>query len=430
MFSAVKDLHAKLVGDVSQTSMQARIFHQLSIIGIIAMPVIILINLFIKVPNVNVILFTTLVLLLGLYYNSRFLGNLKSSLFIFTLCSNLLLIANYFYNSGLQGPTLLLFILCVVFIVSVMSLRQSIFWVMVNACFVTTLISLEYFEPTLIKRSYADRSGYFIDSLSSYLAVILCIIVVLSYLIKSQQQEKMKAIDASRALQDANDAKTKLLSILSHDLRSPLNSIQGFLEVLTDFDLDESEKKAIKINLLQETKNTQTMLFNLLSWTRSQMEGGVKVQLIPVNLLEVVDACISVQHYAAIDKKISISNNIPPHICILADIDMLKLVVRNLLNNAIKFTKTGGEIGISSNMEGDFATLMIRDNGIGFTEEKAKEIFSMKSVSTYGTNNEKGVGLGLLLCKEFTELQNGKITVTSSPGNGTTFFLSFPLSNS
>lgn len=426
MIAAVKDLHAKLIGHANQTSIQARIFHQVCIIGIIAMPVILIINIFIKVPNVNVILLTTLGVMCVLYYNSRYLGKLKSSVFIFTLATNLLMVANYFYNSGIHGPTLILFVLSVVFTISLMPMRQALFWIIINVLIVTTLLGAEYLYPHLIKNSYAGRSGYFIDMLSSFFAVILCIVVVLSYLIKSQQQEKMKAINASKALRAANDSKTKLLSILSHDMRSPLNSIESFLEMLINYDLEESEKKAIKTALLQETKNTQTMLFNLLSWTRSQMEGGVKVNLVDVNLGEVISSCIDIQRAAALEKTISIDNQADPEICITADLDMLNLVIRNLLNNAIKFTQAGGEINISTEIGEDEAILIIRDNGIGISGDKVKEVFSMNSVSTYGTNNEKGVGLGLLLCKEFTELQNGRIRLSSLPGKGTTFFLSFP----
>ena len=237
----------------------------------------------------------------------------------------------------------------------------------------------------------------------------------------------MKAINASNALREANDSKTKLLSILSHDLRSPLNSIQTFLEILVDFDLEEDERKAIKLNLLKETKSTQNMLFNLLSWTKAQMEGGVKVNPVAVSYYEVMDLCIEVQRSAATEKSIALHNDIDRELMILADLDMLKLVIRNLLNNAIKFTKPGGRISVSSERTETHGVLIITDDGIGIDESKAAHLFTMNSVSTYGTNNEKGVGLGLLLCKEFTEMQGGQISLKSNPGEGTSFYLHFPL---
>jgi signal transduction histidine kinase len=111
----------------------------------------------------------------------------------------------------------------------------------------------------------------------------------------------------------------------------------------------------------------------------------------------------------------------------IVDKDMLQLVVRNLVNNAVKFTPSGGNISVVCHKTVADCRLMIKDNGMGISQEQQKELFSLKSKSTYGTSNEKGVGLGLLLCKEFIELQNGRIWFISSPGIGTTFFISLPL---
>ncbi|RZL02342.1 MAG: HAMP domain-containing histidine kinase, partial [Pedobacter sp.] len=369
MTNAVKQLHSKLIGDVGTTSIQARIFHEICIMAIMAITVILIINMFIRVPNVNVILIATLLVIGAVYYSSKFRGNLKSSVAIFTISSNILLVINFIYNSGVNGPTLLLFMLSVVFTISVMPGKASFFWVPLNACVVITLLAFEYYYPQTIVNSYETRAGFFIDTASSYLAVVACLVIVLSYFIKSHQMEKMKAINASTALKEANDAKTKLLSILSHDLRSPLNSIQSFLEILIDMDLEEDERKAIKKSLLKETKNTQTMLFNLLSWTKAQMDGGVKVNLVKLNLYEVMETCIEMQQTSAAEKKISIRNRVEPHTCITADLDMLKLVIRNLLNNAIKFTRNGGEIVAESKESDGMGILTLKDNGIGIAAD-------------------------------------------------------------
>jgi two-component system sensor histidine kinase/response regulator len=427
MMNALSKLHTKLVGPIDTTSIQARIFHEVCIMGILALPVSFIVNLFVGVPYLNVMLITVFCAICLFYYNSRHRNNLDLSVQMFTFFTNLVLPINYFFNAGIAGPTLLLSLLSVVFTVAVMPRRKALIWITLSLVSMSVMFYIDYANPDLIKNSYPDRAGLFMDLLSSYLATIVCVIVVLSYLIKSQQSENIKAVEASNALKTANDSKTKLLSILSHDLRSPLSSIQGFLEILVEFDLEEGERKAIKKKLLKETKGTQEMLFNLLSWTKSQMEGGVKVNLIAVNLYQIIESCIDIQRAAAFEKNISISNKVDRKVFVKADVDMLKLVVRNLLNNAIKFTNSGGEISTSSEVTGITGTLIIADNGIGIAESKAASIFTLKSESTYGTNNEKGVGLGLLLCKEFTELQHGKITLTTSPNTGTSFSLQFPL---
>lgn len=427
MLNALSKLHTKLVGPADTTSVQARIFHEVCIMGILALPVSFIVNLFVGVPYLNIMLISIFLIICLVYYNSRYHNNLNSSVQLFTFFSNLFIPINYFFNAGIAGPTLLLSLLSVVFTVAVMPRRRALTWITFSVISMFIIFYIDYANPELILNSYPDRAGLFMDLLSSYLATIVCIIVVLSYLIKSQQSENLKAIEASVALREANDSKTKLLSILSHDLRSPLNSIQGFLEILIDFDLEEDERKAIKAKLLKETKGTQDMLFNLLTWTKSQMDGGVKVNLVAVNLHQIIESCIDVQRTAALEKAITINNKVDAEVFVKADVDMLKLVIRNLLNNAIKFTNTGGEIATSSEVSSVTGTLIIKDNGIGIEENKAARIFTMNSESTYGTNNEKGVGLGLLLCKEFTELQDGKITVATSPKTGTAFSLHFPL---
>ncbi len=427
MVNSLKKLHSQLIGLPDSTTLQARIFHEVSLIAMFAVSVGIIANFIIGVPYVNINLSITLLVIYGAYYNSRYFGRLKLSVIIFTVSSGLMLLVNYFINSGIKGPTLLLCLVSMVFTLSVMPSRQYFFWVLFNACIVSVLMGIEYFYPQTVKDTYISRTGHFVDILTTYLGVIACIGVVLTYLIKGHHEEKAKAMNASIALKVANDSKTRLLSILSHDLRSPLNSIQSFLEVLVDYDLAENEKTEIKQALLKETKNTQVMLFNLLSWTKAQMEGGVKVNLTGLNLNEVIVACLNLQQSTAMEKMITIENNVDQDLSIIADLDMLKLVVRNLLNNAIKFTRSGGEITIKSEVKGVQGILTIQDNGIGIPPEQQKGLFSVESNSTYGTNNEKGVGLGLLLCKEFTELQGGTISLTSSTEAGTSFSLTFPL---
>ncbi|RZM30390.1 MAG: sensor histidine kinase [Pedobacter sp.] len=427
MINSLKKLHSRLIGLPDSTVLEARIFHEVSLIAMFALSIGIIANFVIGVPYVNINLGITLLMVGGVYYNSRYFGRLKLSVIIFTISSGLMLLINYFINSGIKGPTLLLCLVSMVFTISVMPNRQYFFWVLFNACIVTLLMGIEFFYPDLVADTYTSRTGYFIDILITYLGVLGCIGVVLTYLIKGHHAEKTKAMNASKALKAANDSKTRLLSILSHDLRSPLNSIQSFLEVLVDYDLAENEKTEIKHALLKETKNTQVMLFNLLSWTKAQMEGGVKVNLTGLNLNEVVVACLNLQQSTAMEKMITIKNNVDQDMSIIADLDMLKLVVRNLLNNAVKFTRSGGEIIIKSEVNDTLGILTIQDNGIGIAPEQQKGLFSVESNSTYGTNNEKGVGLGLLLCKEFTELQGGTISLTSSTEAGTSFSLTFPL---
>ena len=214
---------------------------------------------------------------------------------------------------------------------------------------------------------------------------------------------------------------------MAHDLRSPLNSIQSFLEISMEVEIEEDEKRTINSSLLKETKYTGQMLINLLSWSKTQMEG-VNVRLIRLDLAKVLDPTLLLQTSLAEEKGLVLNNRIQQNIQVIADSDMMELIIRNLINNAIKFTPPGGEITISSEIHGLECWIKIEDTGVGIARQDYDNIFSLHSESTYGTNQEKGVGLGLVLCKEFITMQHGRIWVESTLNVGTTFFVSINLS--
>lgn len=425
MIESIRQLHAKLIGSNADTPLQSRIFHEVSVIAMIGLPLALMVNIFIKVPWVNLALSFTWIVTVAMYINSRYFGRLQLSFILFSAGTSVLMAFNYFINSGINGPTLILYLLSLVFTLSVMPTRQYMFWILLNIGIVGGLLLVEYYNSGFIKVTYTKRSDLFLDMATTYISVVVCIGAVFSYLINSYQREKNNALKASQALKEANDSKTRLLSILSHDLRSPLNSIAIFLETLNEHELSPEERRFLENNLLNETKNTQLMLHNLLNWTKSQMDGGSSVTMVRLNLSEVVSTCLLVQQAAASIKNVTIDVNVDPSIEFNADRDMLKLVIRNLINNAIKFTQPTGRINIYSSFDSGYTRLHIMDNGVGIPLAKQEDLFKLNVASTYGTSNEKGVGLGLILCKEYTEMQKGRISFISIPGKGTTFTLEF-----
>lgn len=425
MGNSFKQLHVKLIGNNGEIPLQARIFHEVSVIAMIGLPLALLVNMIIKVPLVNMTLSATWIVIVVMYINSRYFGRFQLSFILFSVGTTALIAFNYFINSGIQGPTLILYLLSLVFTLAVMPPRQYVFWTLMNVGIVAILLLAEYYCSGFIKTTYTDRNDLFLDTITTYIFVVACIGVVLSYLIKSYEREKNNTQLTSVSLKEANDAKTRLLSILSHDLRSPLNSITSFLEILHEHDLSAEERRFLERNLLNETKNTQVMLQNLLNWTKSQMDGGSSVNMVKLNLSGVVKTCLLVQQAAADIKNITICVNVDPSIELTADLDMLKLVILNLINNAIKFTLPDGKIQIISSVDNGFTQLHIMDNGVGIPMDRQADLFKLNASSTYGTSNEKGVGLGLILCKEYIEMQKGRISVMSAPGDGTTFTLEF-----
>lgn len=424
----IKEYLIKIIGPKADFPLEARIFHTICIISFLMMVVSLPLNITYGLYELAILM--SIVQLVGmlLYYLSRVYNKLKLSIILFGLAANVFFIINFYYNSGINGPGLLLFLLCIFLITIVVPQNQYPFWLALNISEVIILLYSAYNNPSLIENRYPNILLQYADIGTTYLLTALLIFVATIYLRKSYHLEKIVAEEKARELKISNETKNKLLSILAHDLRAPLGSIQNYLEILAEFNPEEIDRKSIEAGLLNETKNTQQMLSNLLLWSKTQMEG-VNVNLLPVNLKESILPAIIAQQSIAIEKKLKIEENINKSIMVLADRDMLQLVIRNLVNNAVKFTEAGGQIGIEAKIEGNTCLITISDTGKGIPYEMQKDLFSLGVKSTFGTRNEKGVGLGLSLCKEFTELQNGTIRFESESGKGTRFFLSFKLAS-
>ena len=425
----IKQLWSRLTGPADEFGLEARIFHAICFISMIIIILSIPINFSNELSELVPLMSVLFVTDFFLYYLSRFQKKLNLSIILFSLMANILFVINFYYNSGINGPGLMLFLICIFLTTTIVPKKQHLFWLILNISEVIILLSISFNDPDLFEYRYPSLESRYSDIGASYVLIALLIFLATGYMRSSYNREKRIAEEKADELQISNDTKNKLLSILAHDLRSPLGSIQNYLEILSEFNLEESEKKTIQASLLNETKNTQQMLSNLLSWSKSQMEG-VAVNLSELNLRETLLPALRAQQTMAAEKCIQMEEYLDESIIISADRDMLQLVVRNLVNNAVKFTTAGGTISIRSKIEGDQCQIIICDTGRGIPFDLQKDLFSMKVKSTFGTQNEKGVGLGLALCKEFTETQNGKIWFESVPDKGTSFFTSFLLSTS
>lgn len=221
----------------------------------------------------------------------------------------------------------------------------------------------------------------------------------------------------------------KYLSIVAHDLRSPLHSLMGLTELLAyEFDsfAIEEVKKYCR-DLYAVTKNQFTLLENLLSWSIMKT-GKIEFQPVELNIHEKVNEAISALRFNAKEKNIAVVNNADENLTLFGDGKMLSSVFQNLINNAIKFTSRGGKIEISTAFKNNSIEIEISDTGIGMPSKQAKNIFRTTNPSTTnGTENEKGTGLGLMLCKEFIQLHGGTIHAESRIGNGTSFFIRLPI---
>ncbi|MCK6616722.1 MAG: tetratricopeptide repeat-containing sensor histidine kinase [Cyclobacteriaceae bacterium] len=238
-----------------------------------------------------------------------------------------------------------------------------------------------------------------------------------------QHQEEMEK--RSQELEQLNKVKDKFFSIISHDLRSPVNALAGLLDLLDKGAIKPDELPMALKELRTRFNHTRTLLNNLLDWTLLQMDK-LNLQATRISLHGLVEENIALLT-SLHQKNIKLINNVSPVAYALADSNTINLVIRNLLTNALKFTNDGGEIVIGAEEKNNEWVVSIKDNGIGMSAEVRKMLFDkINPYSTRGTANEKGTGLGLILCKEFVEKNNGRIWVDSEEGKGSTFWFSLP----
>ncbi len=239
--------------------------------------------------------------------------------------------------------------------------------------------------------------------------------------------EKLKTEEKSRELEKSNTVKDKLFSIISHDLRSPLVSMDAAMKMVQKGNLSE-EKSSKYISIINASVGTTiNMLDNLLEWSLSNI-SSLKLAPGSIDIYPLVQEAVDLIKNAANIKHIQLTSDISENTKAFTDENVLRLVLRNLLSNAVKFTNTGGAIELSAVEKDVHVTLCIKDNGIGMTKEYLETLFEIGAEkSRIGTNNEKGSGLGLSLCNELLEKTGGKMEVESMPGVGTVFYVSLPM---
>lgn len=246
-----------------------------------------------------------------------------------------------------------------------------------------------------------------------------------------ERKKALQALEKSEAeLRESNATKDKFFSIIAHDLKNPFNSILG-LSGLVTLNVDKYDaKRMAKMTqgIHTAAKNAYNLLENLLQWSLAQ-QGMINYNPAEIKLLAFIKENVKNIQNQAQNKGIKINIDINKTISLVADRDMFSAVLRNLLSNAIKFTPEGGQIDISCiSATNNEVQLSIADNGIGIMPDDLEKIFRI-NYSTRGTKTEKGTGLGLILCRDFMEKQNGSIRAESVKNEGSKFILTFPSAN-
>ena len=236
-------------------------------------------------------------------------------------------------------------------------------------------------------------------------------------------------IQRTKELRLANASKDKFFSIIAHDLKSPFNALLGLSEIMIENwgHMSDDDKIEFIKDINSSSKNTFNLLQNLLEWSRSQT-GKIQVEASKFSPYNVIHENVKILSQHADNKNITIKSTVPENNYCFADKNMISTVFRNLISNSVKFTNNGGIIEISVSLKNNFHQFCISDTGIGMPEETVRNLFNItEKVQRSGTANETGTGLGLILCKEFIEKNNGSIVVESQPDAGSKFFFTIPI---
>lgn len=301
----------------------------------------------------------------------------------------------------------------------------------------------EKYELDLQKQMYENKTQRITILAAVLMLVLFLIIVLLLFRVNNRMKktnnllnEQNELIEGqskelaviNQQLVESNEAKDKLFSIISHDLRSPFQSLLGITSLLKEdfYELTNDEKLHLIIGLEETSRKTFDLLENLLNLSASRM-GKLAFDPLDIDVSEIVTKTLSLHAEQAAGKKISLKSNVRSGLFISGDPNMLEIVFRNLLSNAIKYTHEEGEILVDSCDSDGFVCFSIKDNGIGMDKETKANIFNINAVrSQRGTRGEKGTGLGIGLCKEFVDKHNGFMEIESEPGVGTIFRIKLP----
>ncbi|OQY03467.1 MAG: hypothetical protein B6I20_04940 [Bacteroidetes bacterium 4572_117] len=239
-------------------------------------------------------------------------------------------------------------------------------------------------------------------------------------------QEQLKK--TNEEIQLANENKDKLLSIIAHDLRNPFSVLIAFSKLLVD-SYDEFSKEDVMIyikSFYQTSKQGFSLLDNLLKWSKSQT-GKMEITPERLDLNDLVEETVTLLNSQALNKNIKIRNKVPKNIFAFADLNMTLTVLRNLISNAIKFTNSKGKVSVFGERNKKQIKIIVTDNGVGIDASDIKKILRIDiKHSTSGTVGERGTGLGIILCKEFIEKNNGEFVIESKPGIGSKFSFTLP----
>lgn len=351
-----------------------------------------------------------------------FLQFFRTAIVISFLCFPLTLVAMVWLTGDRELEIYLFLYLFFIFF-----FLHHLWHIVLAFCWVTSCIVAVHFSL----RSFLAGHSYRPDGMLEIIdyGFGLAFIFLALYFIKTEISKFEKSIRRKKEeLKKLNAVKDKVFSVISHDLRSPIGSMILLLREISEASMTIEEFNEHLPDLLANMEQTSDLLDNLLAWARSQIRESALVAN-EISLNRLADQTIRFLERMADAKNILLINEVPVDCSAYADENSIKIVLRNLIMNAIKFTGSGGVVRVKSGVTGPYVKVMVEDNGIGIPENKQSLLFGEGYYTSPGTNKEGGSGLGLLICQDLVQKNGGSLLFTSEPGNGSTFSFLLPHQN-
>lgn len=440
-------------GNDAEFDLQKRVFLLITHISIIIGLVALIVNLVLDL-GILLTITTAFIILLVIFFHSKVRKNkleLKYSLSFFML-SLLVFSFVWFYNGGYNGNNIILIVVYFTVIIVILPVKLRFIALVCYAVLISLLTIIHFTHPELITH-YRSEEERFVDLIIGYFLYLVLAYIIQTIIVKSYESDRLKInvqneqlnelvsklndsnYQLERSIQyveELNSSKDRFITVLSHDSRSPFQGLLGITKTLeSDFDsFDDKEKKFYITQANASLEKLYSFVEELLLWGRVQ-RNAVDLRFESTNIKESLIQVTLLLSEVASKKKISLNVNCEDLLICEIDKDMILIVLRNLVSNAIKFSPLGSKINLIAVKENNQLKISVIDNGVGISEEYIPKLFKLEEIiTTIGTDGEQGTGMGLIICNDIIKKFNGEISVYSKEGKGSTFTIQIPQNNS
>jgi len=404
-----KNIYTQLVGDEEDFHLREILFHKTCFIIALLLNVALVNTVILSFWDISLIILTAELVLIVAFWLSRFMNRYLLGWWIVIIFSYCFIIVNFFLDGGVEGPTLILSYFSLVFLSATTRSSLQWIWALVHSIVFSSLILYVFYIDSSWVIAYESEEIRVIDQILSFIMGAFFISVLFSMVRGAYEKQKEKAIQQhkkilnnEKELLEANKNLTRILSILAHDVRNPLASIEGYLQLNEVDELSPELRASLNHDLLKLVKGTSYMLDDMLHWSKGQMHGhhaAISEQMLGPWLRP------TLEHMEALAKakNIRLVSNYKSTDRAFLDPNMTTVILRNIIQNAIKFSPPSTEIALSVFISDNNLIIEISDEGIGISEAQMERLFTINSESKIGTKEEQGSGLGLILCSRSLE---------------------------